>query len=278
MKNKLIFLLVGFLAGLGAGIFIWQNLVTRPVTLENQQLHAEAGKVVALAEENARLVNERVDPAELKRLREGQAELVRLRGQTTQLRREAQEANSAAARAQVAAQAAAAAAATPPPAPTNNAAPTTAYTASATFRVGWRTAAATGGWVLPSGKRGFVILMPAEAGDGTVSIRSLVFQVPETLLAAAGLDGLKAEGNAANGGAALTTEQLQVLTSSYRKKEGVELMSAPQISVASGQSAQVSVADSGSTIAVTPTIMAENQGVEIAVNAQLNLPRSTPGP
>ncbi len=277
MKSKLIFLLVGFLAGLGAGIFIWQNLVTKPVTLENQQLHAEAGKVVALAEENARLVNERVDPAELKRLREGQAELVRLRGQTTQLRREAQEANSAAARAQVAAQAAAAAAATPPPAPTN-AVPTTAYTASATFRVGWRTAAATGGWVLPSGKRGFVILMPAEAGDGTVSIRSLVFQVPEALLTAAGLDGLKAEGNAANGGAALTTEQLQVLTSSYRKKEGVELMSAPQISVASGQSAQVSVADSGSTIAVTPTIMAENQGVEIAVNAQLNLPRATPGP
>lgn len=279
MRGSLITGVLALLACVLGVVAFLQNGSIERQRVEAGRLRVQLTDLESLRAENERLQKERVDPAELKRLRDGQAELVRLRGQTTQLRREAQEANSAAVRAQAAAQAAAsaAAAATPTTAPTNALPPAT-YTASARLNVGWRTAAATGGWVLPSGKRGYVVVMPSDPGDGNVNVRALVFQVPEELLARAGLDGLKADGNAATGSGALTQEQLQVLTSSYRKKEGVELINAPQVSVASGNQAQVSVPESGLAIDVTPTITPDKQGVDIVVGAQLNLPRTQPGP
>jgi hypothetical protein len=284
MKSKTLLLVLGFLAGFGVGVFVWQKFVATKLATENQQLRAEAGKVAALSDENARLASERVDPAELKRLREGQAELIRLRGQAGQLRREAQEAKTAAAAsARAVAQASAAA---PTAQPTNEVSVTT-YTANAVVRVGWQMAAATGGWQLPSGKRGFVLLMPSDPGDGSVNIRSLVVQVPENLLASAGLDGLKADGNAGKGSGNLTPEQLQVLTSSFRKKEGVEITGGPNISVLSGNQGQITdtvpftlpsgqTYNTGTAIEVTPTITPDKQGVEIVVGAQVNLPRTQP--
>lgn len=274
MKIKSLLLLVGFVLGCAAGALIWQRFAGAKLSAENHELRAEAARVAQLTEENAQLKSERVDPAELKRLRDGQTELIRLRGQTGQLRREAEEAKAAAARSQAAAQlAAASATAVTPPAQTIES-PTMTYTAAATVKVGWRTAAATGGWSLPSGKRGFVLLMPSDPGDGTVRLRALVVQVPEILLASAGLDGLKTDGNAGEGGGALTPEQLQVLQSSFRKKEGVEIISAPAITVANGQQAQITTSDPAVTIDVVPTITPDKQGVEVVVGAQVNLPRT----
>jgi hypothetical protein len=273
MRGSRIIAVLALLA-CGLGLALWLQVRSqKTLQLEVARLRAELAALESLRAENERLREERVDPTELKRLRDGQAELIRLRGQAGQLRREAQEASAAAARAQAAAQLAVASAAPPsavaPPSP-----PAQTYTANATVRAGWRAAAATGGWPLPNGKRGFVLLLPSNPGDGTVSLRTLVVQVPENLLASAGLEGLKVDGNSGNAGGALTLEQVQVLTSSFRKQEGVEIISAPQVVVASGQPAQIATSDAGATIEVVPTITPDQQGVEIVVGAQVNLPRA----
>ena len=113
MKNPKTLLVLGFLAGFGVGVLVWQQFVTARLATENQQLREEVKKVAALTNENARLAIERIDPAELKRLREGQSELPRLRGQVSQLRRDVQEAKAAAI----------AAARVPPPSATTNSEP-----------------------------------------------------------------------------------------------------------------------------------------------------------
>jgi len=79
-------LAISFLAGFGGGVLVWQQFVTSRLAVENQQLREEANKVAGLSEENARFASKRIDPEELKWLRDGQAELLRLRGQVSQLR------------------------------------------------------------------------------------------------------------------------------------------------------------------------------------------------
>lgn len=280
MKNKTFLLVIGFLTGLAVGVFVWQKLVTAKLASENQQLREEAKKVAALTDENARLASEHVDPAELKRLRDGQTELIRLRGQAGQLRREAQEAKAAATRT-----AQQAAAQTPPTNQPTNDLPVETFTANVTANVSWGMAVVTGGWRLPSGKRGFVILQPSDPGDGSVLVMSRIVELPENLLAGFGLDSLKADGNAGRGSGILTVEQLQDLLKRLEKTEGVALHNAPQVTTPSGRQAQVQAVElhttpsgqtytTGQVIDVTPTIAADKQTVELVVGAQLNLPRT----
>lgn len=279
MKSPKVLIAIGFVAGFGVGVFVWQQFVTARLAAENQQLREEVKMVAVLTDENVRLTSERIDPAELKRLRDGQAELLRLRGQVSQLRREAQDAKAAAAKAaqQMAAQ-------TPPTAQPTNDLPVEIFTANATANVGWGMAVVTGGWRLPSGKRGFVLLQPSDAGDSSVLVNSRIVELPENLLASFGLDALKADGNAGRGNGILSAEQLQDLLKRLEKTEGVEVLMAPRVTTPSGRQAQVQAVDhhalpsgqtytTGQIIEVTPTIAADKQSVELVVGAQLNLPR-----
>jgi len=280
MKSPKALVAIGFLAGFGAGVFVWQQFVTARFAAENQQLREEVKMVAVLTDENARLTSERIDPAELKRLRDGQADLLRLRGQAGPPRREAQEAKAAAVRAaqQAAAQ----------PSPTNlatNDSPVETFTANVTAKVGWQQALVTGGWRTPSGKRAFVFFQPADAGEGAVTVRAHIVEVPENLLASLGLDGIKPDGSADQGSGILAAEQVRQILRKIEKTEGAELVASPQVGVLSGNQAQVSVTQShtspsgqayttGPVIGVTATVSADKQTVELIISAEVNLPRA----
>ena len=267
------------------GVFVWQQFVTARLAAENQQLREEANQLAALIDENARLTNERIDPAELKRLRDGQEELLRLRGQAAQLRREAQEAKATAARALAQSVALATLTNSPTADP-----PVDAFTANVTASVGWKQSLVMGGWQSSSGKRAFVLLEPATTADAdSVRVRSHIVEIPENLLRGLGLEELKADGSANNRSGILSAEQTSSLLKTLETTDGVAILAAPQAVTQSGRQAQVSVTESlalpsgqtyttGPVIDVVSTIAPDQQSVSFTVNAQVNLPRTPAGP
>jgi len=268
-------LLGGLTLGLLLGFLIWETSRGGPLRVENLRLIEQAKTADALRAENARLTGERADPDELKKLRDGQTELLRLRGQVSQLRREAQAAHAT----------------TRPIAeavPTNavpDESPVDSFTASVTKTVGWKQALVTGGWRLPSGKRAFVLMQPsADQGEGTVLLRSQIVEMSDSAVAALGFQAWLTEERASSGGLVLSVEQAGILQANLKQMEGVDIISSPSVTTASGRQAQVSVVDvrtlpsgetyhTGPTVDITPTISADKQNVELVVNAQLNLPR-----
>ena len=274
MKPVLL-LVIGLVLGLLIGFLIWETSRGGQLRAENMRLAEQAKTAETLRAENARLTGERVDADEVKKLRDGQTELLRLRGQVSQLRREAQTAR-----------------ATAPPlaaaAPTNavpEESPVDSFTATVTQSVGWKQALVTGGWRLPSGKRAFVLMQPsAENGDGTVMLRSQIVEMSDQAVAAAGFQAVAAEERTSTTSSVLSAEQAGKLLADLKQMEGVDIISSPQVLTASGRQAQVSVTDvrtlpsgqtyhTGPMVEITPTISADKQNVELVVNAQLNLPR-----
>lgn len=280
MRNSKLLLTVGLVTGFAAGVFVWQRFVTARLATENLQLREAAKQAVALSEENARLANERIDPGELKRLRDGQAELLRLRGQMGQLRRGLQTAQAAAAKA-----ATAQASSISPVNQETNELPVDTFTANVTAIVGWKQMVVTGGWKLSSGKRAFVLLQPQDMGGNAVQLESRVFDVPDDLLAGLGLDHLRASDQAVTDGGILSAEDALALVKKLQKLDGVDLLAAPRVTTLTGQQAQISVTEShslpsgqtyttGPTINVVPTIGADQQTVELVVGVQWNLGRA----
>lgn len=280
MRNSKLLLTVGFVISFAAGVFVWLRFVTERLEAENLQLREAAKQSVDLAEENARLANEGIDPGELKRLRDGQAELLRLRGQMGQLRRELQTAQAAAVKA-----ATAPAASISPVNQETNELPVDTFTANVTATVGWKQMLVTGGWQLPWGKRGFVLLQPQDAGGNSVRLESRVFDVPDDLLPGLGLDQFRTSDQATSGNGILSVEEALDLVKKLQTLDGVDLLTAPQVITQNGRKAQISVAEShslpsgqtyttGPTIDVVPTIGADQQTVELVVGVQLNFERS----
>lgn len=281
MRNSKLLLTVGFVISFAAGVFVWQRFVTARLEAENLQLREAAKQAVALSEENARLANERIDPDELKRLRDGQAELLRLRGQVAQLRRETEDAKAAAA------MAARARSKSTAEQPQLGESPVESFTNNVTASVGWNHTLATGGWRLASGNRLFVFLKPVPITDAnTVLVQGKIAEVPEHLLSQLGLEGFKTDGQE-NTGNIFSPEQSERLAKALEQTEGVKLLSAPRVGALSGQQALISVTKAhslptgesyttGPTINVVPTIAPDRQTVELVVGAKLDLPRARP--
>jgi hypothetical protein len=281
MKHPKLFLAVAFLAGFAVGVVVWQRFVADRLAAENLALRDQVKQMAALTEENAQLRGEQIDPGELKRLRDGQAELLRLRGQAAQLRRETQEAKAAAA---TAARAGTQSAAEQPQSAES---PVESFTNNVTASVGWNHTLATGGWRSPTGNRLFVFLKPAPGTDAnTVLVQGKIAEVPEHLLSQLGLEGFKTDGPE-NAGNVFTPEQSEQLANALEKTEGVKLLGAPRVITQSGQPASVSIAEAhslptgeryttGPTINLVPTIAPDKQTVELVVGAKLDLPRARP--
>lgn len=278
MRKSTLLLITGFALGFGLGFFVWQKQIGDRLREENARLREQTKDAEKLRSENAKLESERVDPDELKRLRDAQTDLLRLRGQVSQLKREADAARAAASRATTAA----------PPIPTDAATqpPIDTFTAKATGTVGKGQSMVTGGWKTESGKRVFVVMQPTPVeADNTVLVRSHVVEVPEQLVATLGLDGLKPDNTTSTGSSVLSAEDTTRLLANLKSQEGVNILSAPQVITANGRQAQVSVTESrelangtiysvGPVVSLTPTISDNKQQVELSVDAQLNLSKS----
>ena len=228
----------------------------------------------AMRAENTKLAGERVDPAELSRLRDGQTELLRLRGQVSQLRQRLNEAAKGIPNRND----------TTTDSTTNDLSPQSlvdTYTSKAVAKVAWQQTAVTGGWKLPSGNRGFVLLQPMpDSNSGAVVVRAQILEIPENLMPT--LSDLKAEERESNGFGVLSNEQTRSLLASVGKTDGATILAAPQVTTLSGRQAQIQVIEmfngqngqsyfTGPIVEVTPTISPDNQTVEIAVETKLNV-------
>jgi RNA polymerase sigma factor (sigma-70 family) len=211
------------------------------------------------------------------RLRTNADDVLRLRGEVTRLRNDARAATLTRER-----QPAASAVPT-------NAAPSHVITYTATVRatVNWDHAMVTGGWRMPSGRRGILFAVPTRDGDaGQILIESRILEVTDEAMAKLGLDRFNTDGQETAQGGIITPEVYKQLIAAAEATAGVDVLSAPRVSTLSGRQARISVTDShqtpsgeayttGPTLDLLPTISADGQAVDIGLIGTINLERAT---
>jgi len=255
-----------------------QNLQEQQ-TRQIQQLQRErddlARQLAALREENQRLAR-------------NTAELLKLRGEVSRLRREVNAAapgrpdNAAAQNA-------------PPvvaPAPTN-APPVETYSATAHALVPWGAALVTGGWKTPSGKRALVFAVPKRVEHenrvlaNQVQIQAWVVEAPDEAVGRLGLKQFNTDDRFSTAAGLLASDQREAILQAAKDSEGVDVLSAPTLTTVSGRQAQVQVVNvhrtpsgeeylTGPVIDLIPTISPDGQSVQMDVAAQLHYPVPSP--
>lgn len=265
-------------AGLAA-LLIWQQHKLRQVQADNARLLAYVAEVDSLREEISRLRQTQADPAELDRMRKAQSELLRLRGEAAQRRQQLN--------AQQPIQPTAPAKETPlasTPAE-EAAAPVETFRAVVHASLASKQTLVTGGWTLPSGTRGVVLLEPTILSDadqpGQVVIQAHFADLSDAVLSKLGLEALRSEGKESSAHAILTSEQAEAVMNALKEAAGTDVLSAPKISTLNGRQAQVKVGnvrtingvtfEVGPSVDVVPRISADGASVELSVLAQLRI-------
>lgn len=218
------------------------------------------------------------DDEELQRLRKEHDELLKLRGEVAQLRRQVAELSKRAAVTNLARPTA--------PAPTNGpVSPVENYQATLRASVAWNQSLVTGGWKVADGKRALVFVEPdgQEAGNNQVTLRTHIVEVPEAVLAQAGLDRLKTDGKQTSAQAVLAKEQADAIFEMLKSTAGVNVLSAPTVLTLDGRQAQVRVGETktaptgeqyqtGPLIDIVPQMSPDRSSVTLSILAQLRYP------
>ncbi len=259
-----------------------------------RKLNAEGERLRALlADAHARAEAERAAGAaqptegERERLRAERAELVRLRGQVADLRRDLKGMEQAMARASAAAK-------TNRPA----AGPVQSFVANVQATVPLQQTLVTGGWKLPSGNHALFFIEPVvvdEAGNvrapspsanspGQVSVQTRIVELSEEALTRHGLTGLKSDAAETGGQLLLTYAQQRQILDGLEQEEGVNILAAPRVVTLSGRQAQVKVVETtmvlagesfetGPLLDLVPTVAADGRSIDMRVSAQMRLRR-----
>jgi hypothetical protein len=136
-----------------------------------------------------------------------------------------------------------------------------------------------GGWQSQPGKQTFAMAIPTRdsAGGETVTIQMKLFDVPDEALDKLDKTLLL---HATSQQATMTSDQLATFLKSLETTGGIDILSAPKVTVFSGQQGAVSVGnkmptpdgamvDVGTHIDLLPTISSDGNSVELAVDAKL---------
>ena len=275
-RPKLLAFGVPLLVCLSAGLY-WQHRQLQRLGDDHARLLANGAELDSLRDEISRLRQSQVDPAELERLRQGQAELLRLRGEASQLRRQLKDAEQARRSARVKDS-------PPVSAPVEEeSAPVETYTAAVRASLASKQTLITGGWAVPNGKRGLVLIEPAIGSDadqaGQVVIQARFVELPEEVLFKLGMDGLKSDGKESSAQSILTAEQSEAVISVLKETQGVNVLSAPKISTLDGRQAQMKVGGTrtvngvvfevGPSVDVVPHVSPDGNSVDLTVIARL---------
>jgi hypothetical protein len=272
----------------GAGIY-----EARRVSQLQEQVQSLQKEQAPLAEQIQELQKDKSDLAtrlanvadELSKGNDNKSELLKLRGEVTRLRNEA---NSLAKDAMEAKDFQ-----TDMMQVLSNLPPVRTFVSSTTSSASWSQAIVTGGWKTPSGKRAIVLVQLYPGDDPKqLTISSKVLEYSETAGEQLGLsqfnfDDQSSEGNARANAHKLTSEQAELLLKSAKDSQGVELSSAPSVLTLSGRQAQIQAVDvrqtpsgekytTGPAIDFIPTISPDGQSVQLVMTAQLNYPIQIP--
>jgi hypothetical protein len=225
------------------------------------------------------------------------AELIRLRGEVTRLRR--QLSDVATTRPTPAAPAAVPRPDAEPPEPVQ------IFVANADARVPTGQTLAIGGWATAAGKRTIMLVKPTvvnERGDittvdalggrpGQIVLEGHIFEMPDEILDKTisnlnlpGMGKLKTDEKATSSHSLFTSDEADLLLKTLKDTTGVDLLSAPRVLTADGRQAIVSVTENktvagqehvlGPSLDVEPRIAADGSSVNLTVVARLRMASS----
>jgi hypothetical protein len=281
-RPKSLVLVALLLACAGAGWF-WQHQQLTRLRADHARLQASAAELDSLREELTRLRQTQVDPAELERLRQGQSELLRLRGETSRLRQQLQEERQA--KRNVPANPGA----TPPVATEETPPPVETFKAVVSANVATGQTLVTGGWITPDGKRGLVLVEPslsATPGEARhVTLQARLVTLPEELLGQLGLDAQRTAEKETSASTVLHPDQAAALLQRLENTPGVDVLAAPKVSTLDGREASVKLLntqtgdepprDLGHTIDFVPQVSPDGASINLTVIARLRMPAPT---
>ena len=276
----------GTAVALVVGLSVWQAQVSRRLKAERDALSARAAALDELRDENLRLKQTQIEPDELNRLRKNEAELLRLRGETAQLRQQLKTLRES-----------------KPPAPAKESVPavptvemsdgpvqTFTSTVHASLVPGQSLVA--GGWRLPGGKRGVVLVEPSyvnAAGNlldtpvsgGQVVIQARFVELSDEVMAKAGLDSLKADTKETSGHGVLDAQQAKDMIALLETSQSVNVLSAPRVLTLEGRQAQINLIQSktindqsyevGPSLDVVPRVSADGRTTDLSIVARIRL-------
>jgi len=266
-------------AGLAAAIavFLQQQRVAELRTA-NESLQAQLRTAEAASVEQASRF-QAANPQRDAEARQIQSELLRLRGEVSQLRQRLKDEQAARRSAPTNQTDAVVLGELPPEVPVVN------YEATVTSRIGLDQTLAIGGWLLPTGNRCVVFVMPKVNqvdGGTTVDIQTRFIELPEDAFVTLGLDGLKADGQRSSSQLIMDAGPVEAILEKLKQWQGVNLLSAPRITSANGRQARISMENTrtvdgvtfkaGPSVDVVPTIAADGSSIDLTVVAQLRQP------
>jgi RNA polymerase sigma factor (sigma-70 family) len=265
-------------AAVGTGLY-----EGRQASILRGQVRTLQEQRISLTEEIVRLNRERTDAArqlsaaqsEATRGDQNTTELLRLRNDVAQARREA-----------VAAAATAKASEAELQQMLRSLPPVKTFVATGLATIGWDQAILTGGWKTPTDKRAIVLVsLGREAGAGQVRIKSTIVEFTDDAGERLGLNQFNlavTDGQSTAKTHTLTADQLEVILKSAKATAGIDVLDAPVVTTLSGRQAQIQSVQqrtmpsgepfsTGPVIDFIPTISADGQSVQLIMAAQLNL-------
>lgn len=243
-----------------------QRIETAKLQRELEDLRAAKADADRLRQQTSVPMNRLGDESELARLRAESAELRRLRDELAKLKAaRAKEIATAAAVANAAAASATNAA--------NRA--ENQLTAKGTAQLKHGESFVTGGWDLGEGKRGYALITPTmhtgADGQTAVFMESRVFAIPESALAATGLQSIIVSGRDADQYGVTDAAMTRQLFERIGAIQGAEVLSAPSVSTLPGRDATIQVGGQnggGLTLQLSPTL--NDSGLNLGFNFGLN--------
>jgi hypothetical protein len=233
-----------------------------------------------LTQRIADLENSHIDDAMLKRLQSDQREAIKLRAEVAKLKQSVAVAEAAAAAAK-----SSATSATNPPvdAASNPYARVIGRKLIANVNLGH--AVVFGGWQSVPGKQAFALAVPklVPGTSDQLAVETRWFEISDEAMSKFDTAMLlRASGQQAT----LTPEQLESLVNVAKDTTGVDLLSAPNVSVPSGRPARISVTETrntpngpvefGPVMDVTPTLAADGTSVNLVLDAKLTFATEPP--
>jgi RNA polymerase sigma factor (sigma-70 family) len=251
---------------------LWvQHRMQNQLEEENRALRQELN---LLRQTNENLTLAKVDTAELDRLRREEAELLRLRGELNVLRRQPK-------------------ATIPEQGPsssgtdTNSAPiPVTKLQASISAQIGRGQTLIMGGWPGATGHRVLMLATPKVGGENAdqIEIATKLIEVPESLLATAGLDGFRVDGTESSLQQVVPTDNASAMLKVFEQSDESSLVAQFKLTTKDGQQAQMTQADKqvidgqtwelGPTINIMPKIADQMGTVEVRFDTEITRPNS----
>ena len=272
-----------------ASICLWLILERTRLLSENKSLIAAAESQTS-TDNNADQLQPRAQANESEGYRQEHAELLRLRAEVSELRRQLKEARLVTTKNERPAT-------NNPSSPDDSSPALEHYVSHLQASVPWQQTLVTGGWQLPSGKHGLFFVQPHRvnaAGNedydstvpGQILLETWIAEIPDDVLSRSGLASLKTYAATDARHALLSAEQAQGVIKVLEQTSGVDILRPPNVTTLDGRQTSIAIGpiaigdrpatsgpQPGPALEFTPVVLSGGAGVDLKLSANLWLPK-----